>query len=211
MPAYVGRSGWVSVAVASTLTPDHMRELIEEAWRQTAPKRLVKTYDADPELARRAGLRAAPLTIRAVYSRARSPALRRVVLLLEHAELVAFGVGQDDPGLLALAYVDATGAERDESGDLSGLIATARIQVDVQTVLRSLRLKVWNENDWWGAHRPSADLHRFLISPRRLPVQYGTPELAECLWVAGINDELGKGAGHGSGPISCRASILNLA
>ncbi len=38
VPAYVGRHGWVSVQLA-TVDPDELRELLVEAWRQTAPKR----------------------------------------------------------------------------------------------------------------------------------------------------------------------------
>jgi hypothetical protein len=45
VPAYVGRHGWVSIQLA-TADPVEVRELLEEAWRQTAPKRLVATYDA---------------------------------------------------------------------------------------------------------------------------------------------------------------------
>jgi hypothetical protein len=47
VPAYVGRSGWVTIQLEG-VDPDHARELIEEAWRQTAPKRLVKAYEANP-------------------------------------------------------------------------------------------------------------------------------------------------------------------
>lgn len=42
---YTGRYGWVTVQL-STVEPDLMRELIIEAWRRTAPKRLVTAYDA---------------------------------------------------------------------------------------------------------------------------------------------------------------------
>jgi hypothetical protein len=42
--AYVGRFGWVDVRL-STVDPDELRELIVEAWRRTAPKRLVREYD----------------------------------------------------------------------------------------------------------------------------------------------------------------------
>jgi hypothetical protein len=42
---YTGRFGWVSVQL-STVDPGEMRELIIEAWRRTAPKRLVAAYDA---------------------------------------------------------------------------------------------------------------------------------------------------------------------
>ena len=44
VPAYVGRYGWVDIKLDRG-NPDHVKELIEEAWRQTAPKRLVKAYD----------------------------------------------------------------------------------------------------------------------------------------------------------------------
>jgi hypothetical protein len=43
--AYTGRYGWVQVSL-STVDPDELRELVVEAWRQTAPKRLVRAYDA---------------------------------------------------------------------------------------------------------------------------------------------------------------------
>ena len=47
VPAYVGRHGWVSIELASA-DPGEVRELVTEAWRQTAPKRLVAAYDAEP-------------------------------------------------------------------------------------------------------------------------------------------------------------------
>ena len=46
VPAYVGRHGWVGIQLA-TVDPTELRELLVEAWRQTAPRRLVSTYDAD--------------------------------------------------------------------------------------------------------------------------------------------------------------------
>jgi hypothetical protein len=45
IPAYVGRHGWVSIQLA-TVDPAELRELLVEAWRQTAPKRLVAVYDS---------------------------------------------------------------------------------------------------------------------------------------------------------------------
>ena len=45
-PEYVGVHGWVGVVVARVRT-DEMRELVTEAWRMTAPKRLVKTFDGE--------------------------------------------------------------------------------------------------------------------------------------------------------------------
>jgi hypothetical protein len=46
VPAYVGRHGWVGIQL-DTVDPTELRELLVEAWRQTAPKRLVSAYDAD--------------------------------------------------------------------------------------------------------------------------------------------------------------------
>ena len=43
-PPYVGPSGWVG-AVLSKANGDEVRELIVEAWRMTAPKRLVASFD----------------------------------------------------------------------------------------------------------------------------------------------------------------------
>ncbi|NUT34399.1 MAG: MmcQ/YjbR family DNA-binding protein [Hamadaea sp.] len=42
--AYVGRFGWVEVELAA-VDADELHELIVEAWRRTAPKKLVKQYD----------------------------------------------------------------------------------------------------------------------------------------------------------------------
>ena len=44
-PKYVGRFGWVEVQL-SRVDPDELRDLVIEAWRRTAPKKLVKEYDA---------------------------------------------------------------------------------------------------------------------------------------------------------------------
>jgi hypothetical protein len=43
--AYVGRFGWVQVELAK-VDADELRELVVDAWRRTAPKKLVKQYDA---------------------------------------------------------------------------------------------------------------------------------------------------------------------
>jgi hypothetical protein len=45
VPAYVGRHGWVSIQLA-TVDPTELGECVVEAWRQTAPRRLVAAYDA---------------------------------------------------------------------------------------------------------------------------------------------------------------------
>lgn len=43
--AYVGRFGWVSIVLAN-VDDDELNELLIEAWRGIAPKKLVKAYDA---------------------------------------------------------------------------------------------------------------------------------------------------------------------
>jgi hypothetical protein len=44
--AYVGRFGWVQVAL-DRIAPEDLRALLVEAWRLTAPKRLVASFDDD--------------------------------------------------------------------------------------------------------------------------------------------------------------------
>ena len=44
VPPYVGPSGWIGVHVR-TVDRDEMRELLTEAWRLTAPKRLVASFE----------------------------------------------------------------------------------------------------------------------------------------------------------------------
>ncbi|MFD8080695.1 MmcQ/YjbR family DNA-binding protein [Kitasatospora sp. NPDC059722] len=41
---YVGRHGWVSVRL-DLVDPEELRDLVTEAWRRTAPKRLVREFD----------------------------------------------------------------------------------------------------------------------------------------------------------------------
>jgi hypothetical protein len=43
--AYTGRYGWTTVNL-DRVEPEEMRELIEEAWRRTAPKKLVAGFDS---------------------------------------------------------------------------------------------------------------------------------------------------------------------
>lgn len=44
-PKYVGRNGWVGINL-DRIDPNELRELIIEAWRLTAPKRVVAAWDA---------------------------------------------------------------------------------------------------------------------------------------------------------------------
>lgn len=43
-PPYVGSSGWIGVRIR-TVDRGELEELITEAWRLTAPKRLLKVFD----------------------------------------------------------------------------------------------------------------------------------------------------------------------
>lgn len=43
--AYTGRFGWVRVDLTKA-DPDELRQVVVEAWRRTAPKRVVKAYDS---------------------------------------------------------------------------------------------------------------------------------------------------------------------
>jgi hypothetical protein len=44
VPPYVGPNGWVGARVAAA-DREELRELLTEAWRMTAPKRLVRAFD----------------------------------------------------------------------------------------------------------------------------------------------------------------------
>ncbi len=43
--AYTGRYGWTTVVLAR-VSAEELGDLVEDAWRRTAPKRLVAVYDA---------------------------------------------------------------------------------------------------------------------------------------------------------------------
>jgi hypothetical protein len=45
-PAYVGSKGWVGVLIAKA-DRSEVEELLTEAWRMTAPKRLVAAFDEE--------------------------------------------------------------------------------------------------------------------------------------------------------------------
>ena len=45
VPAYVGQHGWVGIRL-ERVDPEEAVELLDEAWRETAPKRVVAAYDA---------------------------------------------------------------------------------------------------------------------------------------------------------------------
>jgi hypothetical protein len=44
MPPYVGKHGWIGI-VLERIDRGELEELLTEAWRMTAPKRVLKTFD----------------------------------------------------------------------------------------------------------------------------------------------------------------------
>jgi hypothetical protein len=46
IPAYVGQHGWVGIRL-ERVDAGEAAELLDEAWRATAPKRVVAAFDAD--------------------------------------------------------------------------------------------------------------------------------------------------------------------
>lgn len=46
VPRYTGKNGWIGVRLDRPLDWDEVSELVEEAWRRTAPKRVVAQLDA---------------------------------------------------------------------------------------------------------------------------------------------------------------------
>jgi hypothetical protein len=44
VPAYVGQHGWVRVDLAR-VDPEQLHEIVVEAWRRTAPKRVVAAWE----------------------------------------------------------------------------------------------------------------------------------------------------------------------
>ena len=45
IPAHVGKAGWIGIDL-SRVDDSELAELVEEAWRMTAPKRVIKAFDA---------------------------------------------------------------------------------------------------------------------------------------------------------------------
>lgn len=44
VPAYVGTHGWVRIRLAG-VDPDQLHEIVVEAWRRTAPARVVRAWE----------------------------------------------------------------------------------------------------------------------------------------------------------------------
>ncbi|MEO8611381.1 MAG: MmcQ/YjbR family DNA-binding protein [Chloroflexota bacterium] len=49
VPPYVGKSGWIGIWLDLELDWDHIAGLVDESYRMTAPKRLLKLLPSNPE------------------------------------------------------------------------------------------------------------------------------------------------------------------
>ena len=59
VPPYMGPSGWIGVYLDTAGTDwTELGELLRDAWRMSAPKKLVAQYDAEPAPARKPAARA---------------------------------------------------------------------------------------------------------------------------------------------------------
>src|SRR5215469_16093186 len=119
----------------------------------------------------------------------------RVEAGLEQAELIAFRVGKNVPGLLAgLANVGRTRPELQQAFKLGILIAVGGVDVDVQPGLPRLRLVPAAEDDRrLRAAEPFArpDLEAaVLFAIEHDEVQDLAPEPRQRLWVAATEHEL---------------------
>ena len=47
VPRYTGKNGWIGARLDVDQDWDELTELLEEAWRRTAPKRVVAQWEAD--------------------------------------------------------------------------------------------------------------------------------------------------------------------
>jgi len=118
-----------------------------------------------------------------------SRSFRRMASGTAEAELVALGVGQDDPVPVTLADVCLPCAKGEQTAELGRLIAADGFDVQVQPVLGELRLI---------RHKPEIDLERATVDPDRhavatalhdLPAQRPGPELREQLRVCRVDDQ----------------------
>jgi hypothetical protein len=98
----------------------------------------------------------------------------------QHTELIAIGIGHHHPADLALADVDSSRPERDETVDLRLLITVSRwSEVEMQPVLPGLRLQ-WRTapRDLRTAAR-RADRGLLVLVPDQRPAQRCAPEVSD--------------------------------
>lgn len=97
--------------------------------------------------------------------------------LAEDTELVAFGVGHDNPRLVTLANVDTLRAMSLKASHLGVLVI--RPEVEMQPVLNRLALSKPNEVQPWQAIRLRADLELIVRGVDHDPTKSCSPPLPE--------------------------------
>lgn len=132
----------------------------------------------------------------------------------EETELVAFGVGQDVPGLLAgLAHVGRAGAEGEEALEFLVLVAVDRVDVEVQGELGLPGVGAGAEDDGepgigrvvaGGADLDAAVLVRFQDDV----VEYLTPEVRQGFGVR--QSRINSVMRHAIAALYCRESGSGL-
>src|SRR5437660_3618787 len=122
-----------------------------------------------------AGLRTAPI---AGSARARS----------EDAELIALGIGQHNPRLLALSHVRSRGPERKQPFDLN--VPVLWPEVEVQPILRRLQLRNGHEEESRKTISRGSNLELVGVGVDNHPAQRVPPPTAEGAWVPRIHDRL---------------------
>ncbi len=120
---------------------------------------------------------------------------------VQQAELVALGVGEDVPVLLAgLADVGRDGPEIEQALQLGVLVAVGRVDVDVQSQLARGGVGHRPEDQRRrGAAEPrlGADLDGAVLAGELPVVEDLAPEPGERLGVPAVDDEFAEAAGHG--------------
>lgn len=107
----------------------------------------------------------------------------------QDAELVAFGIGEDDPRFVpGLSDIDLARSEVEEAGHLGGLIPGPEIRV--QAVLHHLPTGIPTEQESGQAigARPDLDLVVVLVDDH--PAEGFGPPAAERMRIGGIDDDL---------------------
>lgn len=107
----------------------------------------------------------------------------------EHAEFVAFGIGEDDPRFrVGLTHVDTARSEREEASHLGGLIIGA--EIEVQSILHGLRLRIDAEEKSGQLIRGLPDLDLVLVLIDDDPVKCLGPPPSKTQRIVGVDDEL---------------------
>lgn len=106
----------------------------------------------------------------------------------EHAELVSFGIGQDDPGLVALTHVRQARTQGQQTTDLG--IPVDRAKVEMEAILDGLAFRYAHEEKARQsvAGRPNLELVAGLVHDD--PSEGLLPPAPERDWIVCINARL---------------------